>query len=200
MTGDFLTWLQEKKSSCYIIATANSIDGLPPEFFRKGRFDECFFTVMPSERELRGILRVHLLKPGRAHTESEAGKAIDEIIRYAIAGKRFMTGADASVLVSNTFRRLYLDYPLQNEIQDKKEFDRKNLVSAMVGEFKDIKVFSETNGKDIAKYDEEIRKLNFKPASSAASAQDDMSCYGYDKNLEAFIITEKGKQKNANNV
>lgn len=195
MTGDFLTWLQEKQSSCYIIATANSIDGLPPEFFRKGRFDECFFTTMPSERELRGILRVHLSKPGRIHTEPEAGKAIDDVIRHAMAGKRFMTGADAYALVSNTFRRLYLDYHFQDEIKDKKEYDRRNLASVMVREFKDMKVFSETNGKDIVKYDEEIRRLNFKPASAAASAQDGVSYYGYDKNLEAFIIREKEKYK-----
>ena len=42
MFGYFLTWMQEKKSAIFIVATANKIEKLPPEFLRKGRFDEIF--------------------------------------------------------------------------------------------------------------------------------------------------------------
>ncbi|AZS42528.1 AAA family ATPase [Microbacterium oleivorans] len=52
--GTFLTWMQEKKHPVFVVATANNIDALPPEFMRKGRFDEIFFVDLPTtvEREV----------------------------------------------------------------------------------------------------------------------------------------------------
>jgi ATP-dependent 26S proteasome regulatory subunit len=58
--GTFLTWMQEKESAVFVIATANSIDALPPEFLRKGRFDEIFFVDLPTRSERIPIWRVHL--------------------------------------------------------------------------------------------------------------------------------------------
>jgi len=60
--GTFLTWMQEKARPVFVIATANSIEGLPPEFLRKGRFDEIFFVDLPTHAERLPILRVHLEK------------------------------------------------------------------------------------------------------------------------------------------
>ncbi|HBU43718.1 MAG TPA: ATPase, partial [Microbacterium sp.] len=42
--GSFLSWMQDKTAPVFVIATANNIDALPPEFLRKGRFDEIFFV------------------------------------------------------------------------------------------------------------------------------------------------------------
>ena len=53
----FLTWLQEKKAPVFVFATANEISALPPEFFRKGRFDEIFFVDLPQERRAQDHLR-----------------------------------------------------------------------------------------------------------------------------------------------
>jgi len=58
----FLTWLSEKKSPVFVIATANDISALPPELLRKGRFDEIFFVDLPSSRERQDIFKVHLKK------------------------------------------------------------------------------------------------------------------------------------------
>jgi ATP-dependent 26S proteasome regulatory subunit len=58
----FLTWLSEKKSPVFVIATANDISALPPELLRKGRFDEIFFVDLPSTPERRDIFHVHLAK------------------------------------------------------------------------------------------------------------------------------------------
>ena len=63
--GHFLTWMQEKESTVFIVATANDISKLPPEFLRKGRFDELFFVDLPTERERRKILEIHLRKRGK---------------------------------------------------------------------------------------------------------------------------------------
>ncbi len=60
--GTILTWMEEKTSSVFIAATANSVESLPPEVLRKGRFDEIFFIDLPSERERREIFEVHLSK------------------------------------------------------------------------------------------------------------------------------------------
>lgn len=58
--GTFLTWLSEKSSPVFVIATANDISQLPPELLRKGRLDEIFFVDLPSEEERREILSIHL--------------------------------------------------------------------------------------------------------------------------------------------
>lgn len=59
--GNLLTWLQEKTAPVFVVATANRIDLLPPEFLRKGRFDEIFFVDLPSEAERGDIFRIHLI-------------------------------------------------------------------------------------------------------------------------------------------
>lgn len=61
----FLTWLQEKTAPVFVFATANEISQLPPEFFRKGRFDEVFFVDLPQLEERKEIFRIHLAKRGR---------------------------------------------------------------------------------------------------------------------------------------
>ncbi|MEL6501028.1 MAG: AAA family ATPase [Cyanobacteria bacterium J06623_1] len=60
--GSFLTWMQEKKSPVFVMATANRVERLPGEFLRKGRFDEIFFVDLPSSAEREDIFRIHLGK------------------------------------------------------------------------------------------------------------------------------------------
>ena len=58
--GTFLTWLAEKESRVFVVATANDISGLPPELVRKGRFDEIFFVDLPDLRVRASIFAIHL--------------------------------------------------------------------------------------------------------------------------------------------
>lgn len=60
--GNFLTWMQEKQSTVFVIATANDITALPSEFIRKGRFDEMFFVATPNREERKDIWRILLQK------------------------------------------------------------------------------------------------------------------------------------------
>lgn len=60
--GSFLTWMQEKKSPVFVMATANRVERLPGEFLRKGRFDEIFFVDLPTPDERSDIFNIHLLK------------------------------------------------------------------------------------------------------------------------------------------
>jgi AAA+ superfamily predicted ATPase len=63
--GTLLTWLSEKKSSVFVIATANDVSALPPELLRKGRLDEIFYIDLPTEPERRDVFRIHLERRGR---------------------------------------------------------------------------------------------------------------------------------------
>jgi len=58
--GAFLTWMQENKSPVFIVATSNDISALPPEFLRKGRFDEIFFVDLPDAADRQTIFSIHL--------------------------------------------------------------------------------------------------------------------------------------------
>jgi len=60
--GTLLTWLAERKSAAFIVATANDIENLPPELVRKGRLDEIFFVDLPDEDTRREIFGIHLRK------------------------------------------------------------------------------------------------------------------------------------------
>ena len=60
--GTFLTWMAEKTSPVFVVATANNIRTLPPELLRKGRFDEVFFVGLPNQEERSQIFSVHLSK------------------------------------------------------------------------------------------------------------------------------------------
>lgn len=60
--GSFLTWMQEKRSPVFVMATANRVERLPGEFLRKGRFDEIFFVDLPNEEERKQIFGIHLAK------------------------------------------------------------------------------------------------------------------------------------------
>ena len=63
--ASILTWMQEKTSPVFVIATANDISKLPPEMLRKGRFDEIFFVDLPIAQERREIFAIHLARRGR---------------------------------------------------------------------------------------------------------------------------------------
>lgn len=80
--GTLITWMQEKTSPVFIVATANNVPLLPPELLRKGRFDEIFFLNLPTPKERQEIFRVHLqrLRPSRLREfdlAAMAEKAVD---------------------------------------------------------------------------------------------------------------------------
>lgn len=61
----FLTWMQEKTAPVFVVATANSIEHLPPELLRRGRLDETFFVDLPNPGERAAIFEIHLAKRNR---------------------------------------------------------------------------------------------------------------------------------------
>jgi SpoVK/Ycf46/Vps4 family AAA+-type ATPase len=94
--GNFLTWMQEKESPTFVVATANDITKLPPELLRKGRFDEIFYVGLPNDREREKIFQIHIKKrrPGDlkqidiatlvAKTKGYSGADIEGVIKDAV--------------------------------------------------------------------------------------------------------------------
>jgi SpoVK/Ycf46/Vps4 family AAA+-type ATPase len=119
-----ITWMQEKHTPVFVVATANRIDGLPPELLRKGRFDEIFFLGLPNEHERREIFEVHLkrVRPSSlrnyhldrlvavsaGYSGAEIAQSIVEAMYEAFAEERefttedIMTALRASVPLSRT--------------------------------------------------------------------------------------------------
>jgi hypothetical protein len=89
--GSFLNWMQDRKGEVFIVATANEIERLPPEFLRKGRFDEIFFVDLPDGETRREIFRIHLAARGQdpevfdleylsRESEDFTGSEIEEVV------------------------------------------------------------------------------------------------------------------------
>jgi len=93
--GTLLTWMEENEKPVFTIATANDIEGLPPELLRKGRFDEIFFIDLPNPQERSNIFAIHLVKHHRdpkdfdllAHvraTDGYSGAEIEQAVVSAL--------------------------------------------------------------------------------------------------------------------
>ncbi|KAB1662104.1 AAA family ATPase [Pseudoclavibacter sp. CFCC 13796] len=104
--GTFLTWMQEKQAPVFVMATANKIDALPPEFLRKGRFDEIFFVDLPTAEERREIWRVHLAD--HLNPPSRAGgivdpQNVDALQELSSASEGFSGAEIAQAVISSCF-------------------------------------------------------------------------------------------------
>jgi SpoVK/Ycf46/Vps4 family AAA+-type ATPase len=69
--GGLLTWMAERKTQVFLVATANDVQQLAPELIRKGRFDEIFFVDLPGPASRVEILAIHLAKRGLNAREPE---------------------------------------------------------------------------------------------------------------------------------
>jgi hypothetical protein len=93
--GAFLSWLQDRRGDVFTVATANDVSKLPPEFLRKGRFDEIFFVDLPNAEARRAIAEIHLRRRNRqpagfdlaafvAATDGFSGAEIEQVIVSAL--------------------------------------------------------------------------------------------------------------------
>ncbi|NOY25960.1 MAG: AAA family ATPase, partial [Oligoflexia bacterium] len=111
MFGTMLTWMQEKDSPVFVLATANEIDGLPPEFMRKGRFDEIFFVDLPDDRQRREIWQVHLGQRAAAADDPQLLDRVD--LDGLVALSAGYSGAEiAAAVIAGAFEALATEQPL----------------------------------------------------------------------------------------
>tara|TARA_R110000850_G_scaffold145408_25_gene267587 strand:- start:4098 stop:5579 length:1482 start_codon:yes stop_codon:yes gene_type:complete len=74
LLGTLLTWMAERPSRVFIVATSNDISRLPPELIRKGRMDEIFFVDLPDAGVREDIFAIHLRKRGLAPADFDLGQ------------------------------------------------------------------------------------------------------------------------------
>jgi len=143
--GQFLTWMQEKKDTVYIVATANNISKIPPEFLRKGRFDELFFVELPDEDERRSILNIHLDKRNKMND----GISLSRIAKSTDG----CNGADLEGLVKEAIETAF------NNGQ------RKLTTADLIEAQKNNKSITELMGKKLQDLDKQRVEMNFKSAN-----------------------------------
>jgi SpoVK/Ycf46/Vps4 family AAA+-type ATPase len=81
--GTFITWLQEKNTPVFVLATANDVTQLPPELLRKGRFDEIFFVDLPTREERRAIIEIHIRKKQRDPGKFDLDAVVDQTQEFS---------------------------------------------------------------------------------------------------------------------
>ena len=117
--GQFLTWLQEKENTVFVVATANDITAFPPEFLRKGRFDEVFFIDFPNEEERERIFEIHLEKRGKLTDNIDINKLAKQTEGYC--------GADIEEVVKNAIENIFI---LETENEEEKEITTQDLLES----------------------------------------------------------------------
>jgi SpoVK/Ycf46/Vps4 family AAA+-type ATPase len=105
--GTFLTWMQDKKSEVFVFATANDISRLPPEFLRKGRFDEIFFVDLPLQEEREEIFRYHLGK----RQNKERGRVLENFnIKFLAEKSEGYSGAEIEAAIESALYRVFFEH------------------------------------------------------------------------------------------
>ena len=153
MFGYFLTWMQEKKAPVYVLATANNISGLPPEFTRRGRFDEIFKVDLPTRDGIAKIFEIHIKKRSKGVLPEDIDT--DELARLCDGG--MYSGADIASIVKEAAELAYLDPDGMREISQE---DLETLIRKTVSSCK-----SQEKNETFKKMVQALKDLDSKPVS-----------------------------------
>lgn len=144
--GTFLTWMQEKTSPVFVIATANDITKLPPELLRKGRFDEIFYVGLPNPAERQKIFEIHIGKRRKEDLPNiDIKKLVDKTDGYS--------GADIEGVVKDG---------VENTFSDNKDALTTEYILKAIGDTHSLK---EIMKDSIDKLSKEYEQRKFKNAS-----------------------------------
>lgn len=161
--GTFLTWMQEKTKPVFVVATANDISQLPPELLRKGRVDEIFFVDLPTEKERKEILKIHLNRKGRKpekfdieklakESKGFSGAELEEVVKEALfqAYDEEKEIADEHILAA-----IKKTYPLSRTMHETIGQMRKWAESRAVNASQEAPEELDDKGKDVPKLKQE---------------------------------------------
>ena len=144
--GNFLTWMQEKSSPAFVVATANDITKLPPELLRKGRFDEIFYVGLPNDEERKKIFEIHIKKRRKKDFEK-----ID--LTSLVSKTQGYSGADIEGVVKESIENVFADG--RNEVT----------TDDILTSIKNTHSLSEIMKEPLKKMSEEYENRKFKNAS-----------------------------------
>lgn len=144
--GNFLTWMQEKESPTFVVATANDITQLPPELLRKGRFDEIFYVGLPNKEEREKIFNIHIKKRRPQDLKNIKVKELVSITEG-------FSGADIEGVVKDAIESAFAE--------DKTSIQTADVIDAI----KDTHSLSEIMKDSLEKMTKEYENRKFKSAS-----------------------------------
>ncbi|MGB8690457.1 MAG: AAA family ATPase, partial [Microcoleus sp.] len=168
--GSLITWMQEKTSPVFIVATANNVRILPAELLRKGRFDEIFFLNLPSELERQDIFQVHLqrVRPTRLRefdlgvlakrAENFSGAEIEQVVIDGLyrAFGTFVNGQRRDLTTEDILRSIEDTVPLvaiaRSQIEDLKRWAAEAGARTASNDSQlidELKRYSNQQGKDV---------------------------------------------------
>lgn len=142
MMGYFLTWMQERKTAVYIVATANDV--LRPEFMRRGRFDEVYFVNFPNEKERKAILekKINRFKNTKEHPtifDFSSLTSVDNIVKEMTGHHGGFSGAEIEYIVNTVIENKFVEYA--KLIEEEKTVETLPITEedflTVVGEMKD---------------------------------------------------------------
>ena len=144
--------MQEKEKPVFVIATANNIISIPPEFLRKGRFDEIFFVDFPDENSIKEIFKIHFTKRGKKIDAINLDEVLEELKKKLKNGERGYSGADIEAIVSEVVENAFLE--------GKKTITTEDVIKVV----KESKPIAETLKDTIKILRELCKKIDAKPA------------------------------------
>lgn len=152
LIGHFLTWMQEKESTVFVVATANDLEKLPPEFLRKGRFDEVFSVSLPSPQERYQILKIHLQRRGQYDSAMNLSEVIKKTDNFS--------GADIEAGVNIAVEKIFLAN--LDRQANRLKISEQDLLDAM----SEITPLSKALKEKFTALKDKLQEYSVKPASS----------------------------------
>lgn len=149
MMGYFLTWMQERKTAVYIVATANDV--MRPEFMRKGRFDEVYFVDFPSLEERKSIFekkirRFHNTPDHQTIFDFTAVlKSLHDIAKKAVADTTVkgheggFSGSEIDCVINTVVEKKFVEYSSAIDEERQIETPMKIKVSEVIGVIDEMK-------------------------------------------------------------
>ena len=179
VVGSFLTWLNDRKSQVYVIATANDLREISiamPELLRKGRWDDIWWVDLPGQKTRRKIIEIHLRKIPPSRIEEAVWSCIDDLSELNSG----ITGAEIAAAVNEANRISY---------HASKTLDIKQLTDSI----KSIKpLASGINGLELTRG---WMKDFARPASSAQAAKIESSSKYYLSGLDVTQTIRQAKEE-----
>lgn len=159
MFGYFLTWMQEKKSCIYVVATANDISNLPPEFLRRGRFDEIFQVKFPNQQERKEIFDIQIKKRNHGIIPNNINT---HHLAELLANKEKYSGADIESIVKEGMKQCFVKNMESSKREDQWEkLQQKDLEKII----KDTPSSYHSQQIKLDKMLEKLRELDVKSAT-----------------------------------
>lgn len=197
--GKLLTWMQEKEERgvcCFVFATANDVSNIPPELFRSGRFDEKFYTFLPTHNECVEIFKNIIKSQDKAFRKLHSKKGLPErslfdrrifdesffggildsqhVLREKVdtdckkvpRDNKFVTGSDIEAIIQCAKLNMYVG-GMTSADDGSPVYNAAHFREALYRAFDETRTYGQTNARQIALCYAKMAENNFRPVSGS---------------------------------